>query len=131
MNFLTAQSAIKKMNKRYAAKLLFQFRVVVECESGDFRTVEELIVLIKSDCAKSALDKVKRRAKRKEYSYVNNDGNTVFYEFIGVMDLIHLGLECEKDEVWYEIKTKRNPMERKNKLIPEEYDLSAIKLETE
>jgi hypothetical protein len=116
--------------KRYAAKLFFQFRVVINGESSKFRTVEELIVLIKSDCAKSALDKIKSIAKNKEYSYLNNDGNTVFYEFIGVIDLIQLGIECEKNEVWYEIKTKLKPMENKKRLIPDEHELSAIKLET-
>ncbi len=120
-----------EIKKRYAAKLFFQFRVVINGESSKFRTVEERIVLIKSDSAKSALNKVKRSAKRKEFSYRNNDGNMVFYEFIGVIDLMQLGIECEKNEVWYEIKTKLKPMENKKKLIPEEHKLSAIKLETE
>lgn len=119
-----------EIKKRYAAKLFFQFRVVVNGESSKFRTVEERIVLIKSDSAKSALNKVKRSAKRKEFSYRNNDGNMVFYEFIGVIDLMQLGIECERNEVWYEIKTKLKPMENKKKLIPEEHELSAIKLES-
>lgn len=118
-----------KKKRRYAAKLLFQFRVIVNGESSQFRTVEEIIVLIKTDCAKSALNKVKYSAKNKEFSYLNNDGNTVFYEFIGVIDLIQLGIECEKNEVWYEIKTKLKPLENKKKFIPEEQDLSAIKFE--
>jgi len=30
----------------------------------------------------------------------------ILYEFIGIQDLMHLGIgiECEYDEVWYEIK---------------------------
>jgi hypothetical protein len=119
-----------KKKKRYAAKLLFQFRVVINDESSQFRTVEEMIVLIKTDCAKSALNEIKYSAKNKEFSYLNNDGNMVYYEFIGVMDLIQLGIECKKNEVWYEIKTKLKPMENKKKFIPEEQELSAIKFET-
>jgi hypothetical protein len=118
-----------KKKRRYAAKLLFQFRVVINGESSQFRTVEEVIVLIKADCAKSAISKIKYSAKNKEFSYLNNDENMVYYEFIGVIDLIQLGMECEKNEVWYEIKTKLKPMENKKKFIPEEQELSAIKQE--
>ena len=53
--------------KRYASKLLFQFRVVIAGESNSQRTVEDLIVLISASSAKAALSKSKRIGKRREY----------------------------------------------------------------
>lgn len=116
--------------KRYAAKLLFQFRVSIEGVSNIRRTVEEKIVLVSAPSAKTALNKIKKKAKQDEYDYLNDDGNPVYFEFVGVIDMQHLGIECSEDEVWYDVKDMLSPMERKDKLIPAEYSLSAIKLET-
>jgi hypothetical protein len=45
------------------------------------------------------------------------------------MDLLCLGSECEADEVWYEIRERLLPMERRDKLIPKEGELNAIRHE--
>jgi hypothetical protein len=45
------------------------------------------------------------------------------------MDFLALGIECEENEVWYDLYFLKSPMERKKKLIPREKDLCAIKLE--
>ena len=115
--------------KTYAAKLLFQFRVVVDGASSKRRTTEERIILLKDKSARMALGKAKSAGKKSEFSYLNDDKNRVFFEFVGVMDLMHLGEEREKNEVWYEIKEAMKPMERKRRLLPAEKQLSAIKLE--
>jgi hypothetical protein len=65
-----------------------------------------------------------------DVSRCRDDGHRVFFEFIGVVDLVHLGLEVERNEVWYGIKEMLLPMERRNKIIPREADLSAIRFET-
>ena len=49
----------------------------------------------------------------------------VYFEFIGVMDLLHLGPECDDDQVWYDIHERLLPMERKLEVIPAESDLLA------
>jgi len=111
---------------KYAAKLLFQFRVIVNGESNKRRTCEERIVLVKAPHAEKALELAKSIGAASEHSYDNSNGNPVHYEFIGVMDLMQLGAECEDNEVWYEIKEYLTPMERSGKFIPPVEKLSAI-----
>ncbi len=45
------------------------------------------------------------------------------------MDLLGLGPEREKDQVWYELRDRLKPMERRRKLLPAESDLAVIKSE--
>jgi hypothetical protein len=51
----------------------------------------------------------------------------VRFEFVGVLDLLELGLECEADEVWYDTRQMLTPMERRESLIPPERELSAFR----
>lgn len=111
---------------RYAAKLLFQFRVVIDGDSGKRRICEERIILIEANSGRTALAKAKSRGKRSEHSYDNDEGNRVHFEFIGVIDLLELGVECQNDEVWYEIRERVLPSERRSKLLPPESKLNAI-----
>jgi hypothetical protein len=112
---------------RYSAKLLFQFRVVTSGDSGKRRLCEERIIVLDARSAKSALTKTKREGKRAEHHYQNADGNTVYFEFVGVMDLLRLGVECGPKEVWYELCERLSPMERRDLLIPPENELNAIR----
>ena len=91
------------------------------------RTCEERIVLIRSATARKALAEAKRRGKAATNRYENSDGNPVHFEFVGVLDLLHLGPECEKDEVWYNIVQRKLPMERAVNILPKEADLSALR----
>lgn len=115
--------------KRYASKLLFQFRAVAPGKSRRLRTVEERIVLMKARSARAALVKAKTLGRKKEFAFDNNEGNRVYFEFIGVMDLMELGPEAERDEVWYTIREMLLPMERRKAILPKEANLSAIVLE--
>jgi hypothetical protein len=103
---------------RFAAKLLFQYRVVVGGRSGKRRICEERIIVLRATSAKNALSQAKRKGSTCERTYVNSDGNPVYFEFVGVLDLLELGPECENDEVWYDIRTRVRPSERKSGLIP-------------
>jgi hypothetical protein len=118
-------------SNRYAAKLLFQFRVIVNGESGKRRTCEERIIVFEAGSAKEALALAKRRARSSQFRYRNTDGNPVRFEFVGVLDLLKLGIECENDEVWYDIIERVLPSERKSKLVPPESWLNAIRLESQ
>jgi len=115
--------------KKYAAKLLFQFRVVVDGDSGKRRTCEERIILIDAESARHALRTAKQRGKKGQFNYKNSDGNSVHFEFIGVMDLMELGIECAEGEVWYDIVERISPSERRDRLLPPESELSAVKNE--
>ncbi|HVJ86235.1 MAG TPA: DUF4288 domain-containing protein, partial [Caulifigura sp.] len=91
-----------KSGSRYAAKLLFQFRVEVNGSSGIRRLCEERIVNFSAADARQALREAKRRGRAAKHRYQNSDGNPVFFEFVGVLELIRL-LDGDSDEVWYEI----------------------------
>ena len=112
---------------RYSAKLLFQFRVDLGVDTGKRRTCEERIILIEARSASAALARAKRKGSEAEHDYKNDEGNTVLFEFIGVMDLLCLGLECDADEVWYDIHERLSPMERRDVFIPPEDQLNAMR----
>lgn len=86
--------------KRYSAKLLFQYRIDIDGDPGRFRTVEERIVTTHSPDGRSALQAFKDTGRADESSYVNDDGNPVFIEFVGVVDMMELDLECRQSDVW-------------------------------
>jgi hypothetical protein len=111
---------------RYTAKLLFQYRVLVSGKPNIMRTCEERMIVLRARTARNALAAAKLRGKRAEFQQTNPVGNKVFFEFVGVLDLLQLGPECEKDEVWYDIKVIRQPTERSKKVIPPERKLNAI-----
>ncbi|MBY0526118.1 MAG: DUF4288 domain-containing protein [Gemmataceae bacterium] len=113
--------------KRFAAKLLFQFRVIVDGDSGKRRLCEERIISLDAKSARKALSLAKRRGHKGQYRYKNSDGNPVHFEFVGVMELLCLGAECAEDEVWYDMVEHLLPMERKERLVPPESDLSALR----
>jgi len=91
------------------------------------RTCEERIVVFRAAGARKALADAKRRGRKAQHDYCNSDGNRVFFEFVGVMDLLELGPECDDDEVWYDIVVRKQPMERAAQLLPEESRLSALR----
>src|SRR5436190_18660816 len=103
---------------RFAAKLLFQFRVDVDGDAGKRRLCEERIINFSARSPSEALQRAKRRGKKGEHAYKNSDGNTVSFEFVGILDLMSLGVEVEADEVWYDIRERLLPMERRHKIIP-------------
>lgn len=112
--------------ERFAAKLLFQFRVEVKGKSNRLRITEERIIVFHAKDSESALNFSNRIGESEEVEFKNNENGMVFIEFIGVRDLMHLGSECDEYTVWYEIKNMLEPMERKNSLIPSRDDLSAF-----
>jgi hypothetical protein len=125
---MTAKShSIKKKNGRYAAKLLFQFRVMVDGNPGIRRTCEERIITFSAAHGTAALREARRRGGAEQFHYKNSDGNTVYFEFVGVLELLRLDPGCEGDEVWYDIVERVRPMERRASIIPPESSLSAIR----
>jgi hypothetical protein len=53
----------------------------------------------------------------------------VHFRFVGVLDLCHLGVECQPNEVWYAIGHRLRPMERRRSIIPSVSRLSAVRNE--
>lgn len=110
---------------RYAAKVMFQYRVMVDGSPGRRRVCEEQIVQIEARSARRALNAARRKARAKQHVYYNDHGHKVHFEFIGVMELLCLE-PCDKNEVWYEITERILPKERKSRWIPPEDELEAI-----
>ena len=117
----------KEQSGRYAAKLLFQFRVMVDGSPGVRRTCEERIVTFPATHGQAALREAKRRGRVAQHRYKNNEGNPVHFEFVGVLELLRLDPACDCDEVWYDITDRVRPMERRASIIPAESQLSAIR----
>ncbi len=65
-----------------------------------------------------------------EHEYKNSEGRPVRFEFIGIADLLGLGLECDAEEVWYEIFERVQPKERRDAFIPPESKLRAMAAES-
>ena len=112
---------------RFSAKLLFQYRVEDSGKSNVIRLCEERIILITAKSGRGALARAKRRGKAAQHKYKNDSGAMVYFEFVGILDLLHLGVECEPDEVWYDITRRKRPKERASKILPPEASLNAIR----
>lgn len=112
---------------RFAAKLLFQFRSEDASGSNTMRLCEERILVLRAGDAWEALAQARRRGEVGQHRFLNNDGAMVHFEFVGVLDLLHLGIECEEDEVWYDIVRRKLPMERAGEIVPPEDQLNAIR----
>jgi hypothetical protein len=100
--------------------LLFQFRVVAGGVSNKRRLCEKRLILVTASNSRAALQTAKKRGRKAEHSYQNSDGDEVRFEFVGVLDLVHLGIECEPDEVWYQLCRLEKPMERRSTILPPE-----------
>ena len=94
---------------------------------GKRRLCEKRIIHYRASDAQAALKHAKQRGKDGEHHYRNQDGNRVFFEFIGVRDLIACDPACEPDEVWYQTVEMMQPMERRKRLIPPEAQPCAIR----
>ncbi len=112
----------------YSARLLFQFRVVVDGEANKRRLCEDRIITFTETHARAALREAKKRGRAAQFNFKNGNGGSVYFEFVGVLDLLHLGSECSQGEVWYDIIQRLTPMERRATLIPPESELNAIRL---
>lgn len=115
-------------SERFAAKLLFQFRVVSNGKSNKRRTCEERIINFQAVTADAAWRYAKDYGRKEQHNYKNDSGGTVRFEFVGIADLQHLGAEVESEEVWYDIVELLEPKERSKKFVPKKRDLNVFKI---
>jgi len=100
---------------RYSAKLLFQYRL--EEADTEMRRCEESTVVVKAETAKDAIRQLKKQGKARQFRYVSTEQRRIRFEFVGIMDILRLGMECEANEVWYSVYTRKQPMERRSTLV--------------
>jgi len=103
--------------KKYSVKFLFQYRIDSNLDEK-MRTCEEKTLIFTIENSEDIISLAIKKAKELEFEYLNDCNNKVFFEFIGILDICHLGIEVEENEVWYDIKTMLTPMERKDKILP-------------
>lgn len=94
---------------------------------GIRRTCEERIITFSATHGQAALREAKRRGRAVQHRYQNSDGHPVYFEFVGVLELLRLDPACEPDEVWYDITERVRPLERQASIIPPESRRSAIR----
>ena len=100
---------------------------MVDGSPGIRRTCEERIITFSATHGRAALREAKKRGRAAQHHYKNNEGNPVYFEFVGVMELLRLDPTCDADEVWYDISERVRPMERRASIIQPERRLSAIR----
>lgn len=93
------------------------------------RLCEERIILVTADEVGAALQKAKVYGREQEFEAKSEAGTPLHFEFVGVMDLLELGIEAKPEEVWYNISVRKLPYERREKWIPKESELTAIRSE--
>lgn len=109
---------------RYAGKLLFQY--IAPHESPDsLLVIEERTLVLKAASAGKALKAFRARGTEGAFSFVNNYGVKMKFQFVGVLEMISLGIESDDDEVWYVIRKMKGPRNR----VPASSELLAVKNE--
>jgi hypothetical protein len=116
----------KLQSNRYAAKLLFQYRVLISGRPNKMRVCEETMIVFRASNARNALAYAKKHGRSRRFRYKDHQGNPVHFEFVGLTDLLLLGPECSREEVWYDIKVIKKPTERARSILPSERKLNAI-----
>ncbi len=104
---------------RYAGKLLFDWNPDPVTGSRIIRLSEERIIIFAARSARDAVKRAKRLGRQGELRY---DGGQRL-RFVGVLQLMELGIECGEGEVWWEFRRRRRAKERVRALIPAEKNL--------
>ncbi len=113
--------------KRFSAMLLFQCRVVTHGKSDKRRRCHKLMIHYLAGNARAALAHAKKRGREAEFYCSGGKGLCpVYYEFVGVLDLLCLEPVFEPDVVWHDGMTMLTPTERRKHIIPPESQLRAI-----
>ena len=96
---------MSKKPRRFSAKLLFCY-VVGDANRRIGRTLETRIVCFDSRDLKSATTKFEKYGRAAAYSFTNDAGGLVEFEFVGIVDVIEPGDECDANEFWYDIESR-------------------------
>ncbi len=104
---------------RYSAKLLFDWHPDPITGSRVTRLSEERIVVFPARSPGGSVKRAKRLGKQAELRY--DSGHRL--RFVGILQLMELGVECAEEEVWWEFRRRRRAKERARTLVPAENSL--------
>src|SRR5882724_2903402 len=88
---------------RYAVKLLFDWNRDPVTGSRVTRLSEERIIVFAARSARAAVERAKRLGREGDLRY---DGG-LRLRFVGILQLMELGVECAEGEVWWEFRRCR------------------------
>ncbi len=117
---------VNKELTKFAALLLFQFRVVKNGKSNKKRICEERIIHLYSETPEIAFHRAQEKGNYEEFDY-EDDGCHIFFEFVGIVELVDLAVINSDEEVWSRLIEKVCPIERKDQLIPDISKLSVFR----
>jgi len=104
---------------RYAAKLLFEWYPDPITGNRLMRLSEERIVVFPARSPRASVERARRLGKQAELRY--DSGHRL--RFVGILQLMELGVECAPGEVWWEFRRRRRARERARTLVPAEKTL--------
>jgi hypothetical protein len=113
--------------RRFAAMLLFQWRVEVDGGSGSRRTCERRLINLFAPSPKVAIAFAIRAGEKAQFRGRTTRGYPLRFEFIGLSEIMELGEECGPDEVWYDIVAMVRAMERRRTLVLDSRGLAAFR----
>lgn len=119
----------KPARRLFAAQLLFQFRVRTRNRSNKRRVCEIRTILIPASNGEGALQKALRFGNTEQFDYADGPRH-VFFEFVGVKELLDLPTDTNPSEVWWDLVTLERPRERRAQLIPKRSELRAFSVVT-
>lgn len=119
----------KAARKLFAAQLLFQFRVRIRNRSNQRRVCEIRTVLIPASNGERALQIALRCGRAEQFDYADGPSH-VYFEFVGVKELLDLPATTSPAEVWWDLVTIERPKERRAQLIPKARELRAFSVVT-
>lgn len=110
--------------RRYAVRLLFQFRIEKKGSVNQKRLCEDRIVTF-YETKKKLLRCVAQYAAKSQFDYFSEDGSHVYFEFVGITGIVDM--TCyDENQVWANVFPILKPMERKEKLTLSDEELSQI-----
>ena len=109
--------------RRFAAKLLFQFRSSRRSGRPQVALCEERIVTFGAASSRAALAKAKRIAGGASHSFRVVGGGRVNFEPVGIMELMELGVETGPGELWWDLYRRKLSTQRRSSLVPPERSL--------
>ena len=94
---MTEQDPPPQTSNWYVATLVICSRV--ENEANRLRTCDEQIRLLRASDSETAYEKAIQLGRAEEVSYQNTYGQTVHWEFVGLVDLEELSIDAIEDGV--------------------------------
>lgn len=97
--------------RRFSASLVF---VYSQATDGVMRLMERRIVSVEAASAEEAYAAVMQLGKDGEVRKDRRTGTNFSLDFMGVQEMIELGLEASPHEVWHELSRVKWPLVSKN-----------------